>query len=55
MTTYYADTSFLVASRFPADTFHTEAIEFYRGREEGTWLWSPWHRVEVFNRPMRRD
>jgi predicted nucleic acid-binding protein len=46
---YYADTSFLVAVRFRADTFHREAVAFYEGREMDQWLWSPWHRVEVFN------
>lgn len=45
----YADCSFLVAARFRADTFHREAVDFYEGREEDAWLWSPWHRVEVLN------
>lgn len=45
----YADTSFIVASRAERDTFHRQAVRFYRGREDEAWLWSPWHRVEVFN------
>ena len=45
----YADSSFIVASRVPHDTFHQAALEFYAGHEEESWLWSPWHRVEVLN------
>ncbi len=45
----YADSSFFVASRVKRDTFYAEAVEFYRGREHESWLWSPWHRIEVFN------
>lgn len=45
----YADSSFIVASRVPHDTFHREALKFYKGREMELWFWSPWHRVEVFN------
>lgn len=44
----YADTSFIIASRFRRDNFHAEAVGFYEGREEDNWLWSPWHRAEVF-------
>ena len=44
----YADTSFIVASRFRFDTWHQEATAFYDGREEASWLWSHWHHVEVF-------
>ena len=45
----YADSSFIVAARIAHDTFNREALEFYEGREEEVWYWSPWHRVEVFN------
>lgn len=45
----YADSSFVVAARVPHDVFHRQALAFYDGREEETWLWSPWHRIEVFN------
>jgi predicted nucleic acid-binding protein len=45
----YADTSFIVASRVPHDTFHREALAYYQSHHEDLWLWSPWHRVEVFN------
>jgi predicted nucleic acid-binding protein len=45
----YADSSFLLASRVTHDTFHEAAVNFYDGRESEVWLWSPWHRVEVFN------
>lgn len=47
--TIYADTCFLVASRFAKDTFHHEAVAFYAKCADEVWLWSPWHRVEVFN------
>lgn len=45
----YADTSFLVATRVRRDTFHRRAIDFYEQHQNEVWLWSPWHRVEVFN------
>src|SRR5688572_19501018 len=45
----YADSSFLVALKVRRDTFHEEAMSFYQRRQEETWLWSPWQRVEVFN------
>jgi predicted nucleic acid-binding protein len=47
--TLYPDSSFIVAARVVHDTFHREAMKYYGGREEEIWLWSPWHRVEVFN------
>jgi predicted nucleic acid-binding protein len=47
--TIYADTSFLVAVWYRHDHFHGQAARFYTERFEDTWLWSPWHRVEVFN------
>jgi predicted nucleic acid-binding protein len=45
----YADTSFLVAFRVPYDTYHRIALTFYQAKQDDTWLWSPWHRVEVLN------
>ena len=45
----YADSSFLVAFRVRHDTYHRVALNFYAARQDETWLWSPWHRVEVFN------
>ena len=45
----YADSSFIIATRVLQDNFHRKALEFYEGREEEVWLWSPWHRIEVFN------
>jgi predicted nucleic acid-binding protein len=47
--TCYADSSFIVASRVSRDTFHPQALRFFAAHEEDIWLWSPWHRVEVFN------
>jgi predicted nucleic acid-binding protein len=45
----YADTSFLVALRVRHDTFHEAALACYERKQEEVWLWSPWHRIEVFN------
>jgi predicted nucleic acid-binding protein len=45
----YADSTFLVALKVARDTFHAQAIRFYEARQDEVWLWSPWHRVEVFN------
>jgi predicted nucleic acid-binding protein len=45
----YADTSFLLAMRVPSDNFHDAALGYYEANQESIWLWSPWHRVEVFN------
>ena len=45
----YPDSSFLVARRVMRDTHHKAAIDYYEAEQDETWLWSPWHRVEVFN------
>ncbi len=45
----YADSSFLVARRVIRDKHHKQAIAYYETRQHEVWLWSPWHRVEVFN------
>ena len=45
----YADTSFLLAMWVPSDNFHEAALGYYEANQEGVWLWSPWHRVEIFN------
>jgi hypothetical protein len=45
----YADTSFLLAMRVPFDNFHEAALAYYETNQESVWLWSPWHRVEIFN------
>ena len=45
----YADSSFLVALRVRRDTFNGPALDCYEATQEEVWLWSPWHRVEVFN------
>ena len=49
----YADTSFLVAARVRRDTFHKSALDYYEAEQDEVWLWSPWHRVEVFNSVRR--
>ena len=45
----YADTSFLLAMRVPSDNFQDVALVYYETTQESVWLWSPWHRVEIFN------
>jgi predicted nucleic acid-binding protein len=45
----YPDSSFFVALKVRRDTFHKEALDFYELRQDETWLWCPWLRVEVFN------
>jgi predicted nucleic acid-binding protein len=45
----YADSTFFVALKSRRDIFHLHAGHFYERRQEERWLWSPWHRVEVFN------
>jgi len=45
----YADTSFLLAARVRRDAFHKPALDYYDANQDEVWLWSPWHRVEVFN------
>jgi hypothetical protein len=47
--TIYPDTSFLVALRFFDDTHHASATDYFAAQAEETFLWSPWHRVEVSN------
>ncbi len=47
--TIYPDTSFLVATRVPHDTFYSQALSWFEAHQDEIWLWSPWHRVEVFN------
>lgn len=45
----YPDTTFLVALRFFDDTHHRAATEYFASHDEESFLWSPWHRVEVSN------
>ena len=45
----YPDTSFLIALRFFDDVHHISATEYYEEKGEETFLWSPWHRLEVSN------
>jgi hypothetical protein len=47
--TIYPGTSFVVASRVPHDTFYREAVDWFEANQDEVWLWSPWHRIEVFN------
>ncbi len=43
----YADTSFLVGYAVWNDTNAQAATAFYEAKQDETWWWSPWHRVEV--------
>ncbi len=45
----YPDTTFYVALRFFDDAHHQSATGFFAARSDETFLWSPWHRVEVTN------
>lgn len=45
----YPDTTFYVALRFSDDVHHESATAFFEARDDDTFLWSPWHRVEVSN------
>jgi predicted nucleic acid-binding protein len=53
----YADTTFILAWRVPWGPRHAPALDFYESRQDEVWVWSPWHRVEVFNtaRQLTRD
>lgn len=44
----YADTSFWLGLRCRDDALHVAAKRFYGSCQERL-IWSPWHRVEVFN------
>src|SRR5206468_451808 len=37
------------ASRVPHDTFYRAASSWFETHQDEIWLWSPWHRIEVFN------
>jgi len=45
----YADTSWWVAFKNSRDPHHSAAISLWDISQEVSVLWTPWHRVEVFN------
>ena len=47
----------MVAHKNRQDRSHKAALDFYEHRQDEKWLWSPWHRIEVFNtiRQLTRD
>jgi predicted nucleic acid-binding protein len=45
----YADTSFIVPTRHSVERNHSRAVACLAEYEDEVWIWSPWHRVEVFN------
>ena len=47
--TAYADTSWWLAYKSRRDTGHDAAINLFDKYPEAKVLWTPWHRVEVFN------
>lgn len=47
--TFYADTSWWVAFKNTRDPHHLKAISLWDINENAAVLWTPWHRVEVFN------
>jgi predicted nucleic acid-binding protein len=53
----YADTTFLVACNVRSEPLYEISRDFYAAHQDVVWLWSPWHRVEVFNsiRQLSRD
>jgi predicted nucleic acid-binding protein len=46
---FYADTSWWLAYKCRGDIHHDLAIALFDGSRETRVLWTPWHRVEVFN------
>ena len=47
--TFYADTSWWVAFKNTRDPHHSKAMSLWDINESAAVLWTPWHRVEVFN------
>lgn len=45
----YADTSWWLAYKHRGDAHHASAITLFDREPEARVLWTPWHRVEVFN------
>jgi predicted nucleic acid-binding protein len=45
----YADTSWWLAYKCRRDTHHAVAITLFDREPQAQVLWTPWHRVEVFN------
>jgi predicted nucleic acid-binding protein len=45
----YPGTTFLVAYNVSNQPFYPASRDFFEREQEQVWLWSPWHRVEVFN------
>ncbi len=46
---FYADTSWWVAFKNSRDSHHQAATSLWDTPHEITVIWTPWHRVEVFN------
>jgi predicted nucleic acid-binding protein len=45
----YADTSWWLAYKCRGDLHHEKAIALFEQAPEARILWTPWHRLEVFN------
>lgn len=46
---FYADTSWWVAFKNSRDSHHKAATSLWDSSDEVAVVWTPWHRVEVFN------
>lgn len=45
----YADTSWWVALKNESDALHGQAVQFFDRPHGHEMIWTPWHRLEVFN------
>lgn len=45
----YADTSWWFAYKCRRDRHHLKAVRVFDRLEDSDFIWTPWHRVEVFN------
>jgi predicted nucleic acid-binding protein len=45
----YADTSWWLGCKCRGDTQHQAALSLFEREPEAVVLWTPWHRIEVFN------
>ncbi len=45
----YADTSWWLGCKCRADMHHGAALSLFERVPEAKVIWTPWHRVEVFN------
>lgn len=46
---FYADTSWWIGYKCRGDSHHRTATSFFEAWPDARVLWTPWHRIEVFN------